>query len=403
METVADDILIRLEGIWKCYGLLPVLKDRWRAFRDGNKLPNEIGHWALRDINLEVRRGETLGVIGRNGAGKSTLLKILAGVTQATRGKCEIRGQLFPMIELNAGLHPELTGRENVYLLGAIMGLTRAEITARLGEIEAFCELGEWFNRPVRQYSSGMLARLGFGVAVNVDADILLLDEVLGVGDLRFRNKCLEYLEDMRSRGRSFILVSHIMHLVRRLCDRVMVLEKGKMVFLGHPETAIERYEEIIGSFDVNGHGGYFTGSYNLVGAQLEQIQLLGKNGQSIKDFAPGSEVVLEFSLFIQQELKQVTINVAIESTEAIEVVWESLALPQLEPGRHRFCLHWHDLRLNAGLYQIRIAMAVGMFPRWIFRVTNALRVHIIGGDALKRGVYVPRSEFTYLGRVRTA
>jgi lipopolysaccharide transport system ATP-binding protein len=396
METIADDMVIRLEGIWKCYGLLPALKDRWRAFRNGDGLPDDHGHWALRDISLEMQQGEILGIIGRNGAGKSTLLKVLAGVTPVTRGRFEIRGRVFPMIELSAGLHPELTGQENVYLLGAVMGLTRDEVTAKIREIEAFCELGEWFGRPVRQYSSGMLARLGFGVAVNVDADILLVDEVLGVGDLGFRNKCLRRMEAMHSAGRSVLLVSHNTHLVRRMCDKVMVLEKGETVFFGHPEKAAECYEEILRSSSANKPDGH--GAFDFVGTRLEQAQLLGGNGELVESFPSGAEVVLEFSLLTDQNLGKVKLNVVIESIEAIPVVWESLDVPCLEPGRHHFRLHWHDLRLKAGLYPIRIGMGVGTFPVKAFRVTNALQLHI-GGDVLKRGLYVPRSEFTHIFR----
>ena len=181
---MSEDVVIRIEGMWKRYGLpiVPALRRGWRALR--GRGPGNEDAWVLRDVNLEVRRGETLGIIGRNGAGKSTMLKVLAGVTPPTRGRVEVRGRIFPMIELNAGVHPELTGRENVHLLGAVMGLGRREVRAKLPAIENFCELGEWFDKPVRMYSSGMLARLGFAVAINVDSDIIMVDEVFAVGDL---------------------------------------------------------------------------------------------------------------------------------------------------------------------------------------------------------------------------
>jgi lipopolysaccharide transport system ATP-binding protein len=395
---MADDVVIMIEGLWKRYGLLPELQERWDALRGGVSDTRD-GHWALRDLDLEVHHGETLGIIGRNGAGKSTLLKILAGVTPATRGRVEVRGRAFPMIELNAGLHMELTGRENVYLLGAVMGLTRAEVAARMEEIEEFCELEEWFDRPVRKYSSGMLARLGFGVAVNVDADVLLVDEVLGVGDLDFRNKCMRRMESLRSAGRTTLFVSHNLYHVRRTCDRVMVLEKGEAVFLGHPEKAIERYEEILRALEASRPGGY--GSFDFVGAWLERAQLLGGNGQPVKSFPPGGEVVLEFSLLVEQRLERVILNVVIENIEAIPVIWESLDVPCLEPGRHDFRLHWNDLRLKAGLYSVRIGMAAGAFSIKAFRATNAAQLYV-DGDILNRGLYVPRSEFTYVGGTGT-
>ena len=203
---------------------------------------NDKGPWALRDVSFEVRRGETLGIIGRNGAGKSTLLKILAGVTPLTRGFVDGCGRVFPMIELNAGLHIELTGRENVRLLGTIMGLSRREIEAKMPEIEEFCELGEWFNRPVRMYSSGMLARLGFGTAMNVDADILLIDEVLAVGDLAFQRKCYDRVEQLRSGKITILLVSHNIRQVERLCSQALWLHDGTVAMLGDVQKVCNSY-----------------------------------------------------------------------------------------------------------------------------------------------------------------
>jgi len=227
---MAEDVVIRLEGVWKRYGLLPALQEGWSALR-GRVADNEGDRWALRNVNLEVRRGEALGIVGRNGAGKSTLLKILAGVTPVTRGRVETHGRLFPMIELNAGLHMELTGRENVYLLGAIMGLSRREVQTNMAAIESFCELREYFDQPVRKYSSGMLARLGFGVAVNIEADIILIDEVLSVGDLAFQKKCLEKVSKLYQSGNtSILLVTHSPRQAERLCNRGLWLQSGELL-----------------------------------------------------------------------------------------------------------------------------------------------------------------------------
>ncbi len=189
---MSEEVMIRIEGLWKHYGLpLPrIVRRGWNWLTHKNESSGDSGGpWALKDINLEIRKGETIGIVGRNGAGKSTLLKVLAGVTAPSRGLVEIRGRLFPMIELNAGLNMELTGRENVRLLGAVMGLSRREIESKLPDIEEFTELGDWFDRPVRMYSSGMLARLGFGVAVNIESEIILIDETFAVGDLKFQKQ----------------------------------------------------------------------------------------------------------------------------------------------------------------------------------------------------------------------
>ena len=190
---MSDAVMIRIEGLWKRYGLpLPeIVRRGWNLLTNKNESSADLGDgpWALKDINLEIQKGETIGIVGRNGAGKSTLLKVLAGVTTPTRGRVEIRGRLFPMIELNAGLNMELTGRENVSLLGAVMGLSRRGIESKLPDIEEFTELGDWFDRPVRMYSSGMLARLGFGVAVNIESEVILIDETFAVGDLKFQKQ----------------------------------------------------------------------------------------------------------------------------------------------------------------------------------------------------------------------
>ncbi len=252
---MSDDVIIKVEGLWKRYGLplVPAVRGLVTRLRNSKSSTlNERGPWALRDISFEVKRGETLGIIGRNGAGKSTLLKILAGVTPPTRGQIEVRGRVFPMIELNAGIHPELTGRENVRLLGAIMGLSRLEIEEKMPEIEEFTELEEWFNQPVRKYSSGMLARLGFGVAMNVEADILLVDEVLAVGDVGFQNRCLGRMKEYREAGKTILFVSHALEMVQYLCQQVMLLDKGEAIVEGKPEGVITQYENIQYHEDAN-------------------------------------------------------------------------------------------------------------------------------------------------------
>ena len=244
---MSNDVIIQVEGLWKRYGLplLPAVRGLVNRLKKNRRsISNNGGPWALRDVSFKVKRGETLGIIGRNGAGKSTLLKILAGVTPPTRGQIEVRGRVFPMIELNAGLHMELTGRENVRLLGAVMGLSRRNIEAKMPEIEEFCELGEWFDKPVRKYSSGMLARLGFGVAMNVDADILLVDEVLAVGDMAFQRNCFDRFAKLRNSGATVAFVSHSVRQVQRICDRVLFLDAGAVLAQGENEEVLHAYSK---------------------------------------------------------------------------------------------------------------------------------------------------------------
>ena len=242
---MTSDPAIRVQDVWKRYGLplRPWMRRQADRFRgESQNGLDAYGPWALQDISFAVEQGESLGIVGKNGAGKSTLLKLLAGVSPATHGKIEINGRLFPMIELAAGMHRDLTGRENVRLLGAIMGFTARQMDAKLPAIEDFAELGEWLDKPVWQYSSGMQARLGFSVAVNVDADILLIDEVLSVGDVNFRKKCLTRMDKLSSSGVTIIFVTHNPYAIERLCDRAIYLRDGKIAAAGSTSDILNAY-----------------------------------------------------------------------------------------------------------------------------------------------------------------
>jgi len=200
--------------------------------------------WALRDIDLRVAQGETFGLLGHNGSGKSTLLKLIGGILQPTAGEVRTAGRIAALLELGAGFHPELTGRENVYLNGSILGLSRREIDRRFDEIVGFSELEQFIDMQVRNYSSGMYVRLGFAVAVNVDPDILLVDEVLAVGDESFQRKCLERVREFQKEGRTIIVVSHAADLVRQICARASVLDHGRLVFTGSAGEAVRVMRE---------------------------------------------------------------------------------------------------------------------------------------------------------------
>ncbi len=198
---------------------------------------------ALDDINLTVYEGETLGIIGRNGAGKSTLLKLLSRVTAPTEGEIDIYGTLSSMLEVGTGFHPEMTGRENVYLNGAILGMTRAEVDEKMDDIIEFSEIGEFIDTPVKRYSSGMYVKLAFSVAAHLDSDIMIMDEVLAVGDMAFQKKCLSAMRTAAKRdGRTVLYVSHNMNTIRQLCDRCIVIDEGRIVYDGRTDEAIRLY-----------------------------------------------------------------------------------------------------------------------------------------------------------------
>jgi len=213
--------------------------------------------WALRNIDLRLRAGETAGVIGRNGAGKSTLLRLLAGVTRPSSGKLVTRGRIAPLLSVGVGFHQEMTGRENVYVNGMLLGLTKAEIAQRFDDIVDFSELSEFIDTPVKFYSSGMFMRLGFAVAIHVDPDVLLVDEVLAVGDVGFQLRCFDRMRALQRNGTTIVFVSHSMHAIHLLCPRTVVLHRGHVEFDGATESAIARYHGLLagGGDDEAGSG----------------------------------------------------------------------------------------------------------------------------------------------------
>jgi len=250
--TSTDMPVITAEGLGKCYYLYKRPEDRLKQ-----ALFSRFGHtygvpfWALRDVGFEVQRGESFGIIGKNGSGKSTLLQILAGILRPTEGLYSANGRVTALLELGSGFNPEFTGRENVYLNGSILGLTRDQVDQHFDQIAAFADIGEFLDQPVKLYSSGMFVRLAFAVAAGVDADILLIDEALAVGDFYFRQKCYRRLQTLRDRGATILLVSHAMNEVEQFCERALLLHKGQARFLGSAVEAVKKYYLIDQSEDI--------------------------------------------------------------------------------------------------------------------------------------------------------
>ncbi len=238
--------MIRVENVSVKYRLI---KERPKTFQEyiinylkGRRFKAET-LWALREISLDVRNGESLGIIGPNGAGKSTLLKVVAGVIKPVEGRVDVNGKIAPIIELGAGFDHELTGKENIYLNASILGFSRNEIEKRLESIIDFSEMREFINTPLKNYSSGMIARLGFSIATEVNPDILIIDEVLAVGDAHFKKKSRDRIMDFRKRGITILFVSHSMEEVRGLCDKVLWLDHGKVKMMGEPDSVITAYQ----------------------------------------------------------------------------------------------------------------------------------------------------------------
>ena len=257
-----DEIMLKIDNVSKQYKLGQIggttLRDelqRLRAKRKGLEDPTKrIGakeykpgetFMALDGVSFEVKKGERVGIIGRNGAGKSTLLKLISRVTAPTGGSIGLNGRVASMLEVGTGFHPELTGRENIYMNGAILGMTKAEIDRKIEDIIDFSEVRQFIDTPVKRYSSGMYVKLAFSVAAHLDSEIMILDEVLAVGDMAFLKKCLDKMSDVsRTQGRTILYVSHNMNTIRQLCDRVVVLDHGKVVFDGDVENGIGIYTD---------------------------------------------------------------------------------------------------------------------------------------------------------------
>jgi len=236
---------IELDGVGKRYWQLSQQAMLLKSLLPFSR-PTKTERWAVRNLTASIEVGETVGILGRNGAGKTTLLRMLAGVSRPTEGRIRIRGQVAPLISMGVGFHQEMSGRENVYVNGMLLGLSQAEITRRFDQIVEFAELADFIDTPVKFYSSGMYMRLGFAVAAHVDPDVLLVDEVLAVGDVAFQLKCIDRMRRLQQEGATIVVVSHSMHAVRLLCPRALLIRRGELVFDGDSETAISKHHELL-------------------------------------------------------------------------------------------------------------------------------------------------------------
>jgi len=271
---------------------------------------------ALDDVSFEVPAGSTLGIIGSNGSGKSTMLKCLAGILFPEKGSVTVRGRLSALLELGAGFHPELTGRENVYLNGAILGLSRKEIQRRYDEIVGFAGLTEFIDTPVKNYSSGMTVRLGFAIAASVEPEILLIDEVLSVGDASFQRKCAEKIEEFRASGRTIVLVSHATGQVEQLCKEALWLERGEVKMMGPSVEVVNVYNGAshgVTIDDPDGDGGQRWGSQEI---QIVSVELLDENGTPTKVFDTRGAMHIRVNLSAHQPIRDPIVGVRIDTLQ---------------------------------------------------------------------------------------
>jgi len=312
---------------------------------------------ALEDVGFSVEPGEVLGIIGHNGAGKSTLLKLIAGITKPTRGRVAVRGKVAPLIEVGAGLVPDLTGRENIYVNGAILGMKRAEIARKLDEIVGFAELEEFIDTPVKRYSSGMMVRLGFSIATSVEAEILIVDEVLAVGDLAFQRKCLSRMEEFLRDGRTILFVSHHIRIVERLCSRVMILDHGRLVADGAPRPVCNAFldqanEKIRRQALAAPAAQTVTDELS-----IEGVDVLGEDGRRIDRLRFGSGLSIRTRFAVKHRLERICLLVGIHTTDFVRVTSNNTFHEprDFSPGDYEIELRCPALPLLPGVYSVRV------------------------------------------------
>ncbi len=278
--------------------------------------------WALKDVSLEVREGEVLGLIGRNGAGKTTLLKILSRITRPTTGWAEIHGRVGSLLEVGTGFHPELTGRENTFLSGAILGMGKAEIIRKFDEIVAFAELEKFIDTPVKHYSSGMYVRLAFAVAAHLEPEILLVDEVLAVGDINFQKKCLGKMGDVARAGRTIVLVSHSMGAINALCSRCIILDKGGLDFEGSTAEATVRYYaeslNIVGGSDLSARPRKGNGKARFTSIS---VQPLDSSGHALDIAYPGCDLSISVELKCESDFAPANLAIIFYDSSGYRVI----------------------------------------------------------------------------------
>jgi lipopolysaccharide transport system ATP-binding protein len=353
--------------------------------------------WALKDVSFEVKQGEVVGIIGRNGAGKSTLLKVLSKITEPTEGRLELRGRVGSLLEVGTGFHPELTGHENVYLYGAILGMDRWEVTRKFDEIIAFAELEKFVDTPVKRYSSGMYMRLAFAVAAHLEPEILLIDEVLAVGDTKFQKKCIGKMDDVSKEGRTVLFVSHNMGAVSNLCKDGIIMEEGQIIFNGDINVAITRYlermeESTLLDFskrrDRRGTGLF----------RFTRLRFENNNGKAIEMIRSGQDFKIIFDYESNQEKELLSVKAAFTINHRIygEIIYcdsqTSGDLTRGIPPHGKLVCNVRRLPLMPGTYTITIFLKKREeILDWII---DAATLKVVEGNIYDSGKLPPRGLF---------
>jgi len=365
----------------------------WRRFRWGTGFQTE-EFWALRDVSFEVKQGEVVGIIGRNGAGKSTLLKILSRITEPTTGRISITGRVASLLEVGTGFHPELSGRENIFLNGAILGMKRTEIRRKFDEIVAFAEVEKFLDTPVKYYSSGMYVRLAFAVAAHLDPEILIVDEVLAVGDAEFQKKCLGKMGEVAEAGRTALFVSHNMASVQHLCTRGIVLAEGKIVTQGNTASAVQAYlhtARVVQGIELQ-HRPDRKGNGKLRFLAVTFHDLTGKQVTSIL-CGSGVSVRLHYESTYNGQIRDIDVAFNLRNDAGVLIT----CFANIQTGRPRLPIHargyfecaWPKTNIRGGEYDCALYCSIdGEVCDWL---QNAFVFSLEDGDFFGTGHLVPR------------
>ncbi len=328
--------MVLVQKVSKLYRLYRRPSDRLRELLPGSR-PRHTDFWALRDVGFNVEKGETLGLVGPNGCGKSTLLQIVCGILQPTSGRVVTRGRIAALLELGAGFNPEFSGRENARLNGEIMGLSRGEIEKAMPSIEAFAEIGEFIDRPVKEYSSGMYVRLAFATAIHVDPEILIVDEALAVGDAVFANRCVRKFQELRERKVTVLFVSHDLGLVKQLSDRAILLLNGRIAAEGTPNDVINRYiglvlqrEEPKGRRDDRVRASFRHGDR---ASEILGVEILNRRGEAVSSVAGGEPVTVRVRARFLQANSDPMVGILIRTRIGMEVYGTNTRIEQTHLG----------------------------------------------------------------------
>ncbi len=356
---------VEFQGVSKSYAIYDAPGDRLKEIVSFNRLKRHQDFLALDHVTFDVRRGETFCIVGENGSGKSTLLQIVAGILRPTSGRVEVNGRVSALLELGAGFNPEFTGRDNVYLNGSILGLSRKQIDTRIRDIESFAEIGDFVNQPVKTYSSGMVVRLAFAVAIHVDPEILLVDEALAVGDIYFRQRCMRKVHELRARGVTILFVSHAVGDVKAIGDRALWLDHGRLVDLGEPDRVISKYLAAMSQKDSAylllhagaeerrraQAGSHTTRAPEIVEsipnidhrhgdgrAEVIGIAVLDERGRPVHWLEPNSHIVVRISVRAKEEIGRPMVGFMLRNHLGVDFSGTNTAredheLPPMQPG----------------------------------------------------------------------